>query len=348
MSYWLAIRMTFYADAMPEQVLEDLWTKFYGPAAGPMARYWTGIDRAYLEARQYAGSPFGYLRIFTPNVMAAARNDLDAALAACRTAVEYRRVQLIDESFGLFEWSMKMRNDWAAGNLGDLDAAYASWRHGIRQMQRKYGVIPRFANEGYAGDGHVQGRHGNPVWSDHFVGHGYREGARMEREFVRHGAPMLEWKWRHNPAPESEALPWTAPGFDDTNWPTTHVARETWSSFGHHLTLTDAASGRSGRMAYRARQKLDPMPPGKKVFLWIGATDGSAKLFVNGRHIRYVTPNKGEVLDAFSGYCQPARFDVTDAVQEGVNEFALLAERVHLNELGTGGLMGPVILYRER
>ncbi|MBM4093495.1 MAG: DUF4838 domain-containing protein [Planctomycetes bacterium] len=346
--YWLAIRMTFHAHETPERILDDLWTKFYGAAAEPMARYWTGIDRAYLEARQHAGSPFGYLKIFTPEVMAAAREDLDAALAACRTVAEYRRVQLIDESFGLFEWYLKMRTDWAAGNLRDLDADYETWRHGIRQMQRKYGVIGRFARDGYAGNGHVQGRHGNPDWSDHYVSRGYKDGARMEREYVRLGTPLLEWKWKHNPGAEADSLPWTAPGFDDKSWPTTHVARDTWSSLGHHLTLTDAASGRSGRMAYRATQKLDVVPAGKNAFLWIGATDGSAKLFVNGQHITYVTPDKGEVRDAFSGYCQPALLDITSALKAGDNQFTILCDRAHLNELGTGGLMGPVVLYRER
>jgi hypothetical protein len=348
--YVLASRMTFYPNETPQQILDDLWTKFYGAAAEPMARYWTGIDKAYLEARQYAGSPFGYLKIFTPEVMKAARADIDEALAKCQTVDEYRRVLLIDESFGLFEWYMKMRNDWAQGKVADLEADYAVWRNGIRAMQRKYGVIDRFAREGYAGDGHVQGRHGNPNWNDQFVSLGYIDGARMEREFARHGTPMLEWKWQHNPGPEADALPWTATDFDDSQWPTTHVVRDTWSSLGHHLTLTDGASGRSGRMTYRATQKLEAVPSGKKAYLWIGSTDGSVKVFVNGKHVKYITPDSGESRDAFMGYCAATGigFDVTEALVAGDNQFTILAERMHLNELGTGGLMGPVVLYREK
>ena len=346
--YVLASRMTFYPQEKPDAILQDLWTKFYGAAADPMARYWTGIDRAYLDARQYAGSPFGYLRIFTPEVMAAARANINEALTACRTPMEYRRVLLIDESFSQFEWYMKIRNDWVAGKLADLDADYATWRQGIRAMQRKYGVIGKFDREGYAGDGYIQGRHGNPDWSDQFVGRGYKDGARMEREFTRVGAPMLEWKWKYNPGPEADSLPWTKPEYDDTDWKTTHVVRDTWSSLGHHLTLTDAASGRSGRMAYRATQKLPAVPAEKKVYLWIGSTDGSAKVYINGTPIKYSTPDKGEIRDAFSGYCQPAQFDITAAVQAGVNQFTILCERTNLNELGTGGLLGPVVLYREK
>ena len=343
--YWLAIRMTFHAHETPEQILDDLWTRFYGAAAEPMSHYWTGIDQAYLEAREYAGSPFGYLKIFTPEVMAAARADIDEALAMCQTAMEYRRVLLIDESFGQFEWYMKIRNDWAEGGLADLDADYETWRQGIRRMQRKYGIISRFAREGYAGGGnsHIQGRHGNPSWSDGMYSLGYKDGARMEREYGRHGAPMLEWKWKHNSGLEEESLPWTALDYDDKDWPTMHVVRDTWSSIGHHLTMTDPASGRSGRMVYRASQRLAALPEGKRAYLWIGSTDGSAKVFINGKLMPY-----SEQREAFDGYCRAAQFEITGALKDGDNQFTILAERHRLNELGTGGLMGPVVIYSDR
>ncbi len=346
--YYLAIRMAFHAHETPDQILDDLWTKFYGAAAEPMMRYWTGIDRAYLEAREYAGSPYGYLKIFTSEVMKAARADINEALALCRTPLEYRRVKLIDESFTLFELYMKMRNDWASGNLRGLEADYDSWRGGILDMVRRY--------RDPADHTYVQGRHGNPRWSDVLTRPLYQDGSRMEREFVRHGRPMLEWKWKHNPGPEADSLPWTAVDYDDSDWPAKHVVRDTWSSIGHHLTMTDEASGRSGRMVYRTGQKFAALPEDKKAYLWIGMTDGRAKLFVNGQHIPYIVPETtrhhevGAELERFDGYCRPTGtgFDVTEALIDGDNQFTILAERYNLNELGTGGLMGPVVLYREK
>jgi hypothetical protein len=52
--------------------------------------------------------------------------------------------------------------------------------------------------------------------------------------------------------------------------------------------------------------------------------------------------------DAFDGYCKPALFDITAALQTGDNQFTILCDRHYLNELGTGGLLGPVVLYREK
>lgn len=335
--YYLAVRMTFNANETPEQILDDLWTNFYGPAADPMSRYWLGLDQAYLDAREYAGSPFGYLKIFTPEVMAAARADIDLALklAGDSDGLVFRRVKLIDESFGLFEKYMKMRNDWAAGDIKNLEADYTTWRDGVLDMVKRY--------RDPADSTYVGGRHGNPRWSDSMYSVGYKDGSRMEREYVRHGTPMLEWKWKYNPDAEEAALPWTAPDYDDGDWPSKHVVRDTWSSIGHHFSLTDDASGRSGRMAYRSTQRVDAVPQGKRAYLWIGSTDGRAKVFVNGK----LAPFSADA-DAFNGYCRPGQIDITAALQEGDNQFTILADRHNLNELGTGGLIGPVIIYREK
>lgn len=346
--YYLAIRMTFHPDEKPEALLGELWERFYGTAAKPMARYWNRMDRAWIDANEYSGCLFGYLRLFTPAVMTGARADIDEALALCGTPLEYRRVALIDESLRQFELFMKMREDFAAARLRDLNADFERWCGAQQFLLERYRPQYAFSFPVYGGRSQAE------AYMRLFVGAAYEDASRMERDYARHGAAILEWKWKHNPGPEEEALPWTAPGYDDNDWPTTHVVRDTWSRLGHHSTLTDAASGRSGRMAYRATQKLAALPAGKKAFLWIGSTDGSAKVFVNGAPISYIVPadtrrhKAGDVLDRFSGYCQPARFDITDALKTGDNQFTILCERTYLNELGTGGLMGPVVIFREK
>ena len=69
---------------------------------------------------------------------------------------------------------------------------------------------------------------------------------------------------------------------------------------------------------------------------------------MNGTHVPYLTPDTGAKQDAFDGYCKPAQFDVTAALKAGDNQFTILCDRHHLNELGTGGLIGPVVLLREK
>ena len=90
------------------------------------------------------------------------------------------------------------------------------------------------------------------------------------------------------------------------------------------------------------------IPPGKNIFLWVGSTDGRVKVFVNGQHIPFAN-DKGEKADSFSGYCQPASFDITAATTPGAeNQISLFCTRETLNELGTGGLLSPVVIYTEK
>lgn len=340
--FYLSIRMTFHPGEQPEAILQDLWTRFYGAAADPMSRYWHTIDRAWVETREYSGCGYGYLRMFTPEVLAEARAAVDEALGLAATIPEFRRVQMVDESLTLFELFMKMREDFAEGRLRTLGPDLDRWRSSITHLARRY--RPQFAFDSGLAKEYV-----NWFWS-----RPYEEATRIDREYARHGRPMVNWKWRYNPDAEEVSHPWTAPDYDDAEWPTTHVVRETWSTLGHHNTMSDAASGRSGRMVYRTAQRLGALPAGKRAYLWIGSTDGSVKLYVNGKHVKYVVPAKtrqheaGDVIDAFSGYCTPAWFDVTEVLVAGDNQFTILAERTNLNELGTGGLMGPVVVAREK
>jgi len=126
------------------------------------------------------------------------------------------------------------------------------------------------------------------------------------------------------------------------------VCVETWSSLGLH----DYFKG----VWYRAKVDVPAVPPGKAVHLWVGSTDGSVAVFVNGHRVPYVAAVEGpdktrhlEVREAAEGYCQPFSFDITTAIKPGAaNQIALLCTRTFLNELGTGGLLGPVVIYREK
>ena len=345
--YYLSIRMTFNPAEKPDAILDEMWTRFYGAAAGPMGEYWRLIDRAWIDTKEYAGAHFGYLHIFTPEVMTKARALIDDALAKCRTPLEFQRVKMIEESLAQFELFMKMREDYASGRLKDLDRDLEKWNASLRHLARRYSPQYSFGFP-YGASTMTE------IYVNDYCGLSYKDASRMERDFARMGDPVLTWKWKHNPGQEADAEAWTAPDFDDKDWPEMNVVRQTWSSIGHHLTKTDASADRSGRMAYRTELKLPALPDGKRAWLWLAATDGSAKVYVNGKPIPYVVPEKtrqneaGDVLDRFDGFCQPARFDVTDALVAGKNQITILCDRNRLWEVGTGGLLGPVAFFREK
>ena len=55
-----------------------------------------------IKTKDWSGSGHGYSARFPPNVMRVARDRMNAALAACRSAMEYRRVKLADDNLALF------------------------------------------------------------------------------------------------------------------------------------------------------------------------------------------------------------------------------------------------------
>ena len=102
-------------------------------------------------------------------------------------------------------------------------------------------------------------------------------------------------------------------------------------------------------MWYRTTFKNQVIPAGKKVFLWLSRTDGKAQVWVNGQLIRY-TNDKDEVADESPAvYGNSLAFDITNALKSNAdNQITIKATRTFINELGTGGLTGPVYLYQDK
>jgi beta-galactosidase/beta-glucuronidase len=75
---------------------------------------------------------------------------------------------------------------------------------------------------------------------------------------------------------------------------------------------------------------------GKRVFLWCGGVDEKAKVWLNGKEIG-ISPGA-----SFT----PFEMDATDAVIAGKpNLITMCVANDAVNELGTGGLVAPVMLY---
>lgn len=330
---YLGCRLAWNPRLDPMKIIDELHEKFYGHAAKEMAAYWHFIDDVWTTTPEYSGCGFGYLRRWTPERLARARALLDAGLAACQTPVEVQRVRLADQSLELFELFMKLRRDLAEGRWTDLKMEGDIWLDQVNYLGRKYEKQYTFTRTGY------RPTTVNGSYFRQFYHQTYTDAARVVKEGVLLTKPEREFAYHIDPDKKGEGLGWHRPDFDDKAWKKTDVCHETWSTLGHHDYFKS--------MWYRTRFQVPALPKGKKAFLWLGATDGSVKVFVNGKHVPYVDV-KGKTRELFEGYCQPVSFDVTEALHKGPNTIALLCTRTFFNELGTGGLLAPVALYREK
>ena len=332
---YLGCRLAWDPAQQPRQIIDELNARFYGHASKEMAAYWDAIDRAWVDTPEYSGSGFSYLRRWTPERLGEARRLIDAAHTACRTPMERRRVRLADESLKQFELFMKLRRDQAEGRFATLATDAARWRSRALELGEEYKENSCFARVHWT----PLTVHG--LWFSQFFQPTYDDATRIARDYeILTDPPLRRFRYQLDPEQAGEARGWAKSDFGDKGWKTTDVCAETWSTLGYHNAFKS--------MWYRAEVPIPAVAPGKKVYLWLGSTDGRSRVFVNGKPIPYVDA-KGAAAEEASGYCQPISFDITAAIRpEAANSIAIRCTRTFLNELGTGGLLGPVVVYAEK
>lgn len=333
---YLGCRLAWDSSLKPADIIDEINTRFYGAAAKPMAAYWTFIDDVWTTTPEYSGCGFAYMRFWSPERLKKARQLMNEAIAACKSPIEKQRVALADESLSLFELFMKLRYDQAEGRFDKLASEAATWRKQITALGKKYKDQHCFTNAPWAGDDMVGGRYFGA-----FYQLTYDDASRIAAKYqLLTAKPLREFRYQADKDKKGESLGWAKADFDDKGWKTTDVCMETWSTIGYHDWFKS--------MWYRTSVDVPAVPAGKKVHLWLGATDGSAKVFINGKHVPFVDA-KNKSSEEFNGYCQPASFDITAAIRPGAaNKIAILCTRTFFNELGTGGLIAPVVVYREK
>jgi len=328
-------RLAFDPALKPEDVYADINAKFYGAAAAEMTAYWKHIDDVWVTTPEYSGCGFGYLRRWTPERMAKARELLNAGIAAAKTPAETFRVTLADESLKLFELFMKLRRDQAEGRFDKIAEEAAAWRKKVFDLAEKYKDQYSFTRVPWAPDSTVNGS-----YFGQFYQQTYDDAARVAKHFdVLTKPPVRTFRYQAAADNAGEAAGFAKPGFDDKAWKTTDVCAETWSTLGYHDHFKS--------MWYRTEVNLPAVPKGRRVSLWLGSFDGTVKVFVNGQLVKH-TDAAGKSADQVTGYCQPFSFDITAVAKPGANTVALFCTRKEFNELGTGGLLGPMLVYAEK
>ncbi len=335
---YLGCRLAWNPQLKPADVIDELHRNFYASAAPEMARYWSFIDDVWTKVPDYSGCGFGYLGRWTPERLMQAREMLNEALAAARTTTELQRIRLADDSLELFELFMKLRRDQADGRFVNLTRDADYWRQRVNHLGEKYQDQFSFTRVPW------RPTTVNYSYFSQFYQQTYNDAARLAKDTVILTAqPLRNFRYQIDADKSGESHGWAKSDFNDRDWRTTDVCVDTWSSIGHHAWFKS--------MWYRTQVTLPTAPPAaknKRVFLWLGSTDGSAKVFVNGQVVRCENAKK-ESIDEFNGYCQPVSFDITAALNpKGPQQIAILCTRTFFNELGTGGLLGPVVVYREK
>jgi len=336
---YMGLRLAWDKTLDPNQIVTEFNHQFYGKSGKTMDAYWRYIDEVWVKTPEYAGCGWGHMRRWTPDRLTKARGLLTQAASEASTDMEKARVKFASDSLQHFELFMKMRRDLAEGKYGNLAADVDTYTKMLISLGEKHQPQYAFARMGWTGE-----RTLNVRYFDAFYKQTYEDADRVSKKFSIITPPLRSWRYQQDTKKTGEAAGWSKTDFNDAAWKTTDPMVDTWSKLGFHNYM--------GSVWYRTTLDLPAAPAGKKTYLWIGSTDGRVKVFVNGQHVPYVDA-KGTKADAFSGYCQPASFDITAAlVAAGAQgqkvQISLLTTREAVNELGSGGLLAAPMVYREK
>ena len=332
---WLAIRMSWHTQAEPRAVLDEFFTRFYGAAEAPMRRYWQHFDDAWNQVPDHAGCGWSYLKRFPPAFLKTARETMDAALAAARTPLEYRRVKLQDDALRQFERFMALREDLAAGRYAHLDRDSLRWQGAQLALADEHAASYSFNRVGWSTYTIAGG------YFRTFFGQTYEDAAKLAKSHTFLAPAIRQWRFQTAPEKTGEARGWTSATTDDKAWRTMDSCVDTWSGLGLDKYF--------GHAWYRATVRLPAVPAGRKTFLWISASDGALSAWFNGQPLTF-TNRKGETTPDYNRYAEPISVEITHLLKPNApNTLVFRAHRTDvINELGTGGLLGPVGIYREK
>lgn len=317
-SLYLSVRVSWDSHLDVDAEMTRFYRGFYGAASGPMTDYWTRLDQAYATTPCHTGSSYGMHKIWTPALLAASRADLDRARKLAANAREKAAVAMAEAGLRGAELFMRVWNSLRGCDFAAATAAQTELAAHVKVMAGK--SEPNWAHERYA---YTQ-------YYKRFVGSVVDAGA----EILSRGGTVVvglpdSWSFATDEKAVGKAQGWFKPEFDTHAWKVMPTMLSSWADEG--LTWYQ------GEAWYRAEFELPDSAKGQELRLWFGGFDYNVDVYLNG-----------DALGEKTGFIKPQEYTgVERSLRFGARN--VLAVRVvagDLAEIGTGGLMMPVMLYR--
>ncbi len=345
LTLYLAARLMWDVDTDVDAALDEFYRKYYGPAEEPMRLYHEELEAAFRDTPYFTGSSYVYFPTFKNHPR---RDELRGCLEEAKALIEdddsvyAERLWAIRrgyERMGLFLDMMKARNrqdfDTAHSKMEDFDILTEELvdyeledigRRGMRLL-----ALSESKDRG-------RGSYFNRFFRDS-VEDGY------ERTFeVGEMAAALpdEWDFLLDTAEIGEIAGYYRPGELGGNWQPIKTSSRSWSDQGLHYY--------QGWSWYRSSVEIPEEFEGRPVYLWVGAVNTWAKVWVNG-HYMGTSREPEHGLPGVPGTFRPFDMPTLDGDGESVLDFGgenwvvIKVVRDRLAELGTGGIMAPVMFW---
>jgi hypothetical protein len=318
-SMYIAGKLMWNSNADVDVLLQDCYDMFFGPASKPMGQYITMMDAALRDGDYNTGSAWNIPDFYPAELRAKARVLLgEGARLAAGKGIYEQRVQMITQTFDLTDAFCKMMDarakvDFAAAQseLTKMDA--------VADILMNYKPVAMLS----------AGRFSTYV---NYMRRFFRGATEQGYARVTGGNKLVaaapdEWDFQIDPMQVGEDIGFWKTGITGGNWQKLKTSSASWSDQGLRYY--------KGLAWYRTEVNVPREFAGQRIFLWCGGVDETAKVWVNGQVIA-ISPGA-----AF----YPFEMDTTDSVKPGRNIITMCVSNQIVNEIGTGGIVAPVILY---
>lgn len=313
-SRYVASKLMWDPDADVGALMQDFYEKFFGPASGPARQYVEIMSQALDTADYHTGSSWDLPHIYDATVRQRARAALNQAADAAPDGLYADRVRMYRQSLDYLDSFAEMMESRVVHDYATSKKALDRMGTVREQLQANDPPLITRAAESYL----------NRFFAKTTLG-GF--------ERTTGGNRMVaglndSWEFQLDPEAVGEAVGWWKPENTGGNWQTLATASQSWSNQGLRYY--------KGLAWYRQSIAIPEKERGKRIFLWVGGVDELAKIWVNGREIG-ISPK---------GSFTPFEMDATEAVKAGEsNTVVICVSNMTLNEVGTGGITGPVMFY---
>jgi len=318
-SMYIAGKLMWNHEADVDALLADCYDKFFGPTAEPMGKYLSLMDAALRDGDHSTGCSWDMPHFYTPEIRAKARTLLNEGINSAKGQGVYEaRTKMIAQTFDMLEAFIAMQDarvrvDFvtAKAELDKLDA--------VAGELMAYQPTPMVSAGRFSTYVNYMKRFFRPCTEQ-----GWNR-VTMGNELL--AAANDEWEFQIDPAKTGEEIGLFRDGLTGGNWQKLKTSSSSWSNQGLRYY--------KGLAWYRQKVELPADVVGRRVFFWCGGVDELAKVWINGKPVGI----------SHGAAFYPFEMDASEMIQAGTNTIVVCVSNQVVNELGTGGIVAPVMLY---
>jgi len=317
---YVAARVLWDVKTDVNKLLDEYYPSYYGPAAKAMRRYDTTLENAYETTKVFAGATWGMHKILTPEMMA----QLDQALTEAEKQVKGKgvyeqRVEIARTSYNFAVIWFAARDALNRFDLAETEKQGAAFMANLKAGNAKY---PLFFPPNYEWSP-------NPErYFELFHNRTFKDAGRIAREgTVVYKFPDT-WSAHLEPVEGGAKPSGRIPDMEKDAWQPLKTYSATLDEQGFTFFR--------GVIWYRHEFTLPAEAKDAKTLkIWFGTNDTKTQLWLNGKD-----------LGKFETYFGPLEVDLTTALnRQGNNTILVAVDNTFPNELGTGGIMRPALIY---